>query len=158
MAGDTALLYGLDDIDGVANPLLLADAGRYRDGLESRSSPLYDLLNTRYVIVHKDAPLDRDKFVLAFDGDPKLSVFENKRVLPRGFLASQVQSVPDHEAAWAAISPVRANKLKWTASRYGPGAGPCALVTARFAATVPIATQRLPANHRGGCKTAEGNR
>jgi len=100
---DTALLYGLEDIDGVANPLLLADAGRYWDGLGSRSSPLYDLLNTRYVIVHKDAPLDRDKFVLAFDGDPKLNVFENKRVLPRAFLASQVQSVSDHEAAWAAI-------------------------------------------------------
>jgi hypothetical protein len=100
---DTALLYGLEDIDGVANPLLLADAGRYWDGLGSRSSPLYDLLNTRYVIVHKDAPLDLDKFALAFDGDPKLNVFENQRVLPRAFLASQVQAVSDHEAAWAAI-------------------------------------------------------
>jgi hypothetical protein len=100
---DTALLHGLEDIDGVANPLLLADVARFWDGLGSRSSPLYDLLNVRYVIVRKDAPLDRDKFAPAFEVDPKLSVWENRRVLPRAFLPRQVQSAPDHEAAWTAI-------------------------------------------------------
>ncbi len=101
--GDTALLYGLEDIDGVANPLLLADAGRYWDNLGSRSTPLYDLLNIRYVIARKDAPLDWSKFTLAFDGDGKLSVYENKNALPRAFLVPQVQAVANHEAAWSAI-------------------------------------------------------
>jgi hypothetical protein len=100
---DTALLYGLEDVDGLANPLYLADAGRYWDNLGSRSTPLYDLLNARYVIARKDAPLDWDKFGLVFDGDPNLNVYENRRVLPRAFLVEQVQPVYDHEAAWQAI-------------------------------------------------------
>jgi len=100
---DTALLYGLEDIDGIANPLLLADAARYWDNLGSRSTPLYDLLNARYVIARKDAPLDWSKFVLAFDGDARLNVYENKNVLPRAFLVPQVQPVADHDAALAAI-------------------------------------------------------
>jgi hypothetical protein len=100
---DTALLYGLEDIDGVANPLLLADAGRYWDNLGSRSTPLYDLLNIRYVIARKDAPLDWRKFALAFDGDAKLNVYENKNALPRAFLVPQAQPAADHAAAWAAI-------------------------------------------------------
>lgn len=100
---DTALLYGLEDVDGIANPSALADAARYWNGLASRSSPLYDLLNTRYVIARKDAPFDWNKFVLAFDGDPRLNVYENKNVLPRAFLAPQVQVVANHEAAWSAI-------------------------------------------------------
>ncbi len=107
---DTALLYpsgapgaGLEDIDGLVNPLRLADAGRYWDNIGSRSTRLYDLLNVRYVIAHKDAPLDWSKFVLAFDGDPKLNVYENKNALPRAFLVPQAQVIADHEAALTAI-------------------------------------------------------
>ncbi len=100
---DTALLYGLEDIDGIANPLLLADVGRYWDNLGSRSTPLYDLLNIRYVIARKDAPLDWSKFALAFDGDARLNVYENKNALPRAFFVPRVQVAADHEAAWAAI-------------------------------------------------------
>lgn len=100
---DTALLYGLEDVGGVVNPLLLADMGRYWDNLGSRSTPLYDLLNIRYVIARKDVPLDWAKFGLVFDGDPKLNVYENKNVLPRAFLVSQIQPASDHAAAWAAI-------------------------------------------------------
>jgi hypothetical protein len=47
--------------------------------------------------------LDWDKFALAFDGDPDLNVYLNRRVLPRAFVVDRVQPVPDHEAAWAAI-------------------------------------------------------
>jgi hypothetical protein len=100
---DTALLYGLEDVGGIANPLQLADAARYWDQLGSRSTPLYDLLNTRYVVVRKGAPLDWSKFVLAFDGDPKLNVYENKHALPRAFLVPQARAVAAHEAAWSAI-------------------------------------------------------
>ncbi len=100
---DTALLLGQEDVGGVANPLVLADFERYWEGLGSRSTALYDLLNVRYVIAGKDTPLDRDKFVLAFDGDPDLNVYENRRVLPRAFMVRGVQAAADHEAAWQAI-------------------------------------------------------
>ena len=100
---DTALLYGLEDVGGVANPLALADATRYWENLGSRSSRLYDLLNIRYVIAKKDVTLDWDKFALAFDGDPQLNVYENRRALPRAFFAGQIQPAASHEDAWNAI-------------------------------------------------------
>jgi hypothetical protein len=100
---DTALLYGLEDVGGVANPLALADAARYWENLGSRSSRLYDLLNIRYVIAKKDVTLDWDKFALAFDGDPRLNVYENRRVLPRAFVVGQIQPAASHEDAWNAI-------------------------------------------------------
>ena len=84
---DTALLYGFEDVGGIANPLALAETARYWEGMGSRSSPLYDLLNIRYVIARKDVTLDWDKFILAFDGDPNLNVYENRRVLPCAFVA-----------------------------------------------------------------------
>ena len=100
---DTALLYGFEDVGGVANPLALADAARYWENLGSRSSRLYDLLNIRYVIAKKDVTLDWDKFALAFDGDPQLNVYENRRTLPRAFFASKIQPAASHEDAWNAI-------------------------------------------------------
>ena len=87
----------------MANPLALADATRYWENLGSRSSRLYDLLNIRYVIARKDVTLDWDKFALAFDADPQLNVYENRRVLPRAFFAAQIQPVASHEDAWNAI-------------------------------------------------------
>ncbi len=100
---DTALLGGLEDVGGVANPSALADSERYWEGLGSRSSALYDLLNVRYVIAPKDVVLDWDKFAVAFDGDPDLNVYENRRALPRAFTVGNIQSADNHEAAWAAI-------------------------------------------------------
>jgi hypothetical protein len=100
---DTALLYHLEDVTGVANPSKLADSARYWEELGSRSTRLYDLLNTRYVIAKKDAPLDWDKFSLAFDGDPNLNVYLNRQFLPRAFIVGQIRSVSDHQAAWDAI-------------------------------------------------------
>lgn len=100
---DTALLYGLQDVNGVANPLALADVARYWENMGSRSSRLYDLLNVRYVIAKKDVVLDWDKFTLAFDGDADLNVYENRRALPRAFVVGQTQADVSHEAAWTAI-------------------------------------------------------
>jgi hypothetical protein len=100
---DTALLYRLEDVTGVANPSTLADSDRYWEELGSRSSRLYDLLNARYVIARKDAPLDWDKFSLVFDGDPDLNVYLNQRAMPRAFTVGQVDAVSGHEEAWTAI-------------------------------------------------------
>ncbi len=99
---DTAILYNLHDVGG-DNPLVLADFDRYWESLGSRSSALYDLLNTQFVIGRKNMALDRDKFKLAYDGDPALNIYENTRALPRAFVVNAVRIVADKQAAFDAI-------------------------------------------------------
>jgi hypothetical protein len=100
---DTGLLHGVFDVAGLVNPLSLADYDRYLNGIPSRSSPLYDFLNAKYVIAAKDVVLDWQKFVPVFDADPALNVYLNRRSLPRALLVHQATSVHDHEAAFAAL-------------------------------------------------------
>jgi hypothetical protein len=100
---DTALLYGLQDVGGLVNPLQLADQQRYWEGIGSRSSRLYDLLGARYLIAKKDVKLDWDKFKPAFEGDPNLNVYLNPRALPQAFVVPGVTPAPSHDAAWQAI-------------------------------------------------------
>lgn len=99
----TALVYGLEDVHGVANPLTLAAPARYWEGMGSRSSPLYDFLNVGFVVARKDVALDWSKFELAYDGDAELNVYRNRRALPRAFLVHRAVRVADAEAAWAAL-------------------------------------------------------
>jgi len=99
---DTSILYQLFDING-DNPLVLADFNRYWQTLDSRSSRAYDLLNVKYLIARKTAPIDRAKFRLAFDGDPGFNIYENTRVLPRAFIVNTQIVVSDHAAALDAI-------------------------------------------------------
>ncbi len=102
---NTALMVGLDDVWGVANPLVLADVVRYWDGIgpEGRSSPLYDFLNAQFLIGRKDVPLDWNKYELVFDGAPDLAVFRNTHALPRAFLVTNAQTVANQAAAWDAV-------------------------------------------------------
>jgi hypothetical protein len=100
---NTAMVQRLPDVVGGVHPLELADFRRYWSGLGSRSTALYDLLNARYLIGKKGVPLDRDKFELAFDGDPELSVFRNVRALPRVFLVAGAVDAPDHERAYELV-------------------------------------------------------
>ncbi|MDE3089849.1 MAG: YfhO family protein [Chloroflexota bacterium] len=101
-SADTSILYDLFDVNG-DNPLVLADFDRYWQSLGSRSARLYDLLNAKYLIGRKNVPLDRDKFRLAYDGDPAFNIFENTRVLPRAFVVFNARGVPDQASALAAI-------------------------------------------------------
>lgn len=98
-----SLMQGIFDVWGIYNPLVLADYHRYWEGLGSRSSPLYDFLNAKYIIGHKDVVLDWEKFELAFDADPKVNIYRNKNVLPRAFVVHKAESVVDQEKAFAAI-------------------------------------------------------
>jgi hypothetical protein len=97
---DLTLLAGLDDVNGVDNPLVIADTHRFWEGTGGRSTPLYDLLGVRYVVGSKQVTLDTDKFVLAFDGDPTVDVYRNQRALPRAFVVHRSQVAADHEQAW----------------------------------------------------------
>jgi Ca2+/Na+ antiporter len=96
-SADTAILYGLFDVNG-DNPLVLADFERYWEALGSRSARAYDMLNTKYLIARKGAPLDRDKFALVFE-DAAFNVYENTRALPRAFVVTDVRVAPNHAAA-----------------------------------------------------------
>ncbi|MBC7233004.1 MAG: YfhO family protein [Chloroflexi bacterium] len=98
-----SLMHGIFDVWGIYNPLVLADYHRYWEGLGSRSSPLYDFLNAKYVIGHKDVVLDWEKFELAFDADPTVNIYRNKKVLPRAFVVHRSESVSNQEEAFAAI-------------------------------------------------------
>ncbi len=103
---NTSLLHGLFDVSGIWNPLQLADYRRYWDavGLRGlRSSRLYDFVNAKYVIGHKDVPLDWDKFVPVFDRDPQINVYLNTQSLPRAILVHQAIAVPDQESAFVHI-------------------------------------------------------
>ncbi|MEZ4770819.1 MAG: hypothetical protein R2844_20685 [Caldilineales bacterium] len=100
---DTALLYGFDDVWGVANPSLLAAYNRYWEGMGSRSTPLYDFLSAGFLIGRKDVELDWSKFELAYDGDPNLNVYRNKTALPRAQIIHEAQIVNSADEAWDAI-------------------------------------------------------
>lgn len=100
---DLSLLHGIFDVWGIYNPLVLADYHRYWEGLGSRSTSLYNFLNAKYVVGHKDVVLDWEKFELAFDADPTVNVYRNTQVLPRAFVVHKSSSVPDQEQAFTAI-------------------------------------------------------
>ena len=76
---------------------------RYWEGIGSRSSRLYDLLNAATVIAKKDVTLDWEKFKLAFDGDPNLNVYENQRALPRRLRRPRRPAAALSQAAWNGI-------------------------------------------------------
>jgi uncharacterized membrane protein YfhO len=97
------LLHGIFDVWGIYNPLVLADYHRYWEGLGSRSTSLYNFLNAKYVVGHKDVVLDWEKFELAFDADPTVNVYRNTQVLPRAFVVHKSWSVPDQEQAFTAV-------------------------------------------------------
>lgn len=88
---DATLLYQLDDVMGIFNPMLLADYNVYWEALGSRSTPAYDILNARYVVAHKDVVLDWDKFRPVLVDAPGVNVYENTRSLPRALLVPAVE-------------------------------------------------------------------
>ena len=96
-------MQGLYDTWGVVNPLTLAYYVDYLEATGSRSSDLYALLNTKYLLGKKDVELDWDVWELAFDGDPDLNVYLNRRYQPRALLLGRATPVPDLTAAQAAI-------------------------------------------------------
>lgn len=97
---DTAILYGLSDLNG-DNPLVLAAMNTYWEALGSRASRLYDLLNSKYVLTPPNTPLDA-KFRRVFESRG-LSVSENGNVLPRAFVVYGARRVLSPAEALSAI-------------------------------------------------------
>jgi len=100
---DIGLLHGICDVGGVYNPSLLADYDRYWGNMGSRSTPLYDFLNAKYVIGSKEVELDWEKFVPVFDGDPEVNIYLNTKALPRALLIHKAIVASDQEEAFVLI-------------------------------------------------------
>lgn len=98
---DTSIVYNLFDVNG-DNPLVLADFDRFWQSLGSRSARAYDLLNVKYLIARKNAPVDREKFRLAFE-DSAFNVYENTRFVPRAFIVNDARVVTNRAAALQAV-------------------------------------------------------
>ncbi|MBW7885075.1 MAG: YfhO family protein, partial [Caldilineaceae bacterium] len=84
---DTAALAGLQDVGGVANPLLLRSFHHYWEATGGRASRAYDLLNVKYVLVREGTELPGDKFARVFGPVDGLEVYENRAFVPRAWVA-----------------------------------------------------------------------
>jgi hypothetical protein len=99
---DTGLVYGIQDIGGIANPLLLSHYHEFWENLGSRSSALYDTLNVHYVIGKRDVVLDFQKFVPVFASDG-IGVFRNIRAMPRAWVVTRSRRLPPGPATLTAL-------------------------------------------------------
>lgn len=104
---DAAAYHGLYDVYGIHNPLALAAYEAFYWSVGQRGTPPYNALGARYVIRPKGDPPAADpfaaNFVLAFDGDPALTVYENTGALPLALVVPRAASIARPEAAWDAI-------------------------------------------------------
>ncbi len=101
---DTAALYGLFDVWGVANPLVLRHWTTLWEATGGRQTRLYDMLNVKYVLVRDGTPLPQGKFTLALDAPGELAVYRNATPLPRAWLVHRAIPVADEDAAFQALA------------------------------------------------------
>lgn len=103
---NTAALYGLQDVGGIANPLTLRAWEELWEATGGRDTQLYDMLNTKYVIVADGAPLPGGKFELAFDAPGGLAVYRNGDALPRAWLVHEVWYIAESDLERAGFAAV----------------------------------------------------
>lgn len=95
---DLALLYGLDDVMGLFNPMQLETHRRYwenlgKDGVDPRTVPAYDLLNVKYLVAPKEVVLDWRKYLPVLTDAPGVNLFRNLTPLPRALVVPQAQTL-----------------------------------------------------------------
>jgi hypothetical protein len=91
---DAAALHGLEDVWGVANPLMLQQWDEQWEATGGRHTRRYDALNVKYVLVRDGTPLPEGKFEPAFDAPGELSVYRNLDFVPRAWLVHDAVTVP----------------------------------------------------------------
>jgi hypothetical protein len=84
---DTAALARLQDVAGVANPLLLRSVRDFWQSTGGRDTRRYDLLNVKYVLVRTGTPLPEGKFERVFGPVGELEVYRNRDFAPRAWWA-----------------------------------------------------------------------
>jgi len=111
---DTGLLYGLQDVYG-DNPLVLETFNAYWENLGGRDSAAYQLLNVKYVLTRRGAPMPAN-FVRAFDGSGGITVWENKTAAPRAWFVTN----PPRNASGIDITNLPYDASNVTITGYGP--------------------------------------
>ncbi len=99
---NTAALFGLQDVWGIYNPLVLTHWQGLWDNNPGRHTRIYDMYNVRFVIVRDGTPLD-DQYTLSYDAPGPLAVYENPDPLPRAWLVPAARVLPDEDAVLAAL-------------------------------------------------------
>ena len=112
---DTAAMAGLQDVGGVANPLLLASFARYWENTGGRDTRAYDALNVKYVLVKAGTPLPA-KFEPVFGPVGGIEVYRNTAFVPRAWFAPaeadlSTLPLPDNPGG-ASISAFNSNALE----------------------------------------------
>jgi hypothetical protein len=103
-APDSAALHGLEDVNGLFNPLGLAAYQTYLGAVGPRGAPRYNFLNAQFIIADKDRPpADNPAIVPVFNEDPAVDIYLNTAALPRVSLAVSATIVPDSQAAFGAL-------------------------------------------------------
>ncbi len=92
---DTAALYELEDVGGIANPLALSHWQALWEATGGRGTRLYDMLNVKYLIVRDDTPLPEGKFELALDAPGDLAVYRNSNFMPRAWVVHEARVASD---------------------------------------------------------------
>ncbi|MEM7127081.1 MAG: hypothetical protein AAF702_12190 [Chloroflexota bacterium] len=100
---NAAIYHNLQDVWGVANPLVLESWKRMWNATGGRHTRVYDMLNVKYVLVPDGVPLPDGKFEIAFDTPGPLSVHKNLGFMPRAWVVHSAQFVADEDAAFAAL-------------------------------------------------------
>jgi len=98
------MLYGIENVRGVANPMELERYNRFAGLAESRSSRLYDLLGAKYVVMSKGAPPAEPKLVPVFGDDPTVDIYLHREALPLVLLLHEVVAVAGPDEAAAALA------------------------------------------------------
>lgn len=100
---DSAALYGLHDVGGIANPLMLDHWRTLWSALGGRHTALYDMLNVKYVLVRDGTPLPEGKFEVALDAPGPLALYRNTSGMPRAWLVHEAETVDSNTQALTAI-------------------------------------------------------
>ncbi len=100
---DTAAIYGLYDMGGIANPLNLGAYETYRWSIGTRGDRLYSLLGVKYVLADKGSAPGDATLVPIYTGGPAVDIYLNTRAYPMAQLIYEAIQVESHGAAFAAI-------------------------------------------------------
>lgn len=100
---DTAALFGLQDLGGIANPLSLSHWHALLEATGGRDTSLYDMLNAAYVIAEDGTPLPDGAFELALNAPGTLSVYRNLEVFPRAWVVYEASTASGMSDALQAI-------------------------------------------------------
>ncbi len=100
---DAAAIYGLYDMNGIANPLNLAIYESYRWSIAARGDALYNLLGVKYVLSDKGNPPGDERLVPVYTDGPAVDVYLNTRAYPMAQLIYSAHEAKTTEEAWEAI-------------------------------------------------------